>query len=172
MKQIPLTKGKFAIIDAEDFKRVNQYKWFAVKNHNCWYAIRTVYYPNGTRYRQLMHRFILGFTKKGEGPEIDHENHNGLDNKKNNLRTIKSAENQRNMRKIKSHSSIYKGVHWSKWANKWAAQIMYCYKSYWLGYFDNEIEAAQAYDIKAIELFGDFACLNFCKVQPPPNDIV
>ena len=171
-EKLYLTKGKFALVDKEDYERVNKHKWFAVKNRNYWYAIRTIYYPDGSRYRQLMHRFIMGFINKGEGQPIDHRNRKGLDNRKANLRLIKGAENQQNMRKHKQHSSVYKGVSWSKNAHKWISQVTYKKKNYYLGYFDNEIKAAVAYDRKAYELFGDFACLNFKKVRPLLNMVV
>ena len=104
-----------------------------------------------------MHRQILNVP---EGLEIDHKNHNMLDNRKYNIRTCSKAENQHN-RKTQKHSSKYKGVSWHKERRKWRTRICNNGKEFSLGLFDSEIEAAKAYDQKAKELFGEFAYLNF-----------
>jgi hypothetical protein len=82
-KLIPLTQGKFAIVDNADFDWLNQWKWYAVKSYNTWYARRFSSIP--------MHRQIMSAPS---GTEIDHRNHNGLDNRRQNLRFSTSAENQ------------------------------------------------------------------------------
>lgn len=155
MKTIPLTQGKFAIVDDEDYERINKHKWYALNCHGYWYAIRNVgKFPN--RGHIYMHREILNVPS---GFDTDHRNHCGLDNRKLNIRSCVKAQNNRN-RKRQSGISKYKGVSWKKQNKKWVAQIGGSPRIH-LGYYKNEIEAAQAYNKKAKELFGEFACTNF-----------
>lgn len=157
-KQISLTQGKFAIVDDEDYERLNQYRWYAHKDGNTYYAICNIgkqSYPQKIR----MHRLILGL-KQDDKRQTDHRNHNGLDNRKCNIRICTSQQNNQN-RKALSYTSKYKGVSWNKRDCKWKAHICLNYKEIYLGYFDNEIKAAQAYDRKAKELFGEFVYTNF-----------
>ena len=94
---------------------------------------------------------------------VDHINHNGLDNRKANLRTATCAQNNVNRRSIKTKNSPskYKGVYWSKRDNKWQVQICYNYKIRTIGQFNDEIEAAKAYDEAAMKYHKEFAVLNF-----------
>jgi len=105
-----------------------------------------------------MHRQILSCP-----PDllVDHIDHNGLNNCKRNLRLCTPAQNTRNSLSSANSSSKYKGVCWSKREKKWTASIQFNKKAYHLGYFTDEIKAAKAYDKKAKELHGQFACLNF-----------
>jgi HNH endonuclease len=148
MPQIQITPTKYAFVDKEDFDLLNQYKW----SLNVYgYAYRNYSVKNGG----MMHRLIMKCPKDSE---VDHINHNPLDNRKENLRVCSRAENARNSNK-KVGSSIYKGV--MKFQGKWRAKIKFFYKDIHIGMFDNEFDAAQAYDLKAKELFGNFAKLNF-----------
>lgn len=149
MKRIPLTQGKFALVDDEDYVELNQHKWCAYKQGNTFYAARAV---------NLMHREILGL-KRGDGKVTDHIDHDGLNNQRSNIRVCTQQQNMMNKRKRKNNSSKYKGVYFLK-TNKWIAQIHFDNKSIHLGLFDDELEAAQAYDKKAIELFREFAKTN------------
>ena len=152
-KLIPLTQGKFAIVDADDYDELSQYKWTAAKSPNTFYAVRSV------RGRQIrMHRLI---TNAPKGLVVDHRNHNGLDNRKENLRLCTRSENACNQRPQTGRSSKYKGVCWHKTQKRWHARIHSNGVTYHLGSFKSEIEAAKAYDKKTKELFGKFACLNF-----------
>jgi len=105
-----------------------------------------------------MHREIMNAP-----PErlVDHRDHNGLDNRKSKLRICTRAENTRNQRLHKRGSTEYKGVSWNKKQKIFHAYIGYKSKKIWLGRFKRAKDAAKAYDKKAIELHGEFACLNF-----------
>jgi len=105
-----------------------------------------------------MHRFILNAPRH---KLVDHIDGNGLNNRKANLRLCNHSQNAWNRRPNSGCHSKYKGVYWNKDKKKWHATISKSYKRIHLGYFDNEIEAARAYDKKAKEFFGEFAYLNF-----------
>lgn len=159
MKKIKLTQGKYAIVDDENFEKINQFKWYAAYMRGYWRAVRKIRKPNGKRALQYMHRFIMNCP---DGLEVDHRNHNGLNNQKHNLRICTHAENQHN-RKLQNGTSKFKGVCWERNRKKWHTQINLNNEKINLGYFINEIAAAKAYDKKAIEIFGKFVCLNFIK---------
>lgn len=105
-----------------------------------------------------MHRVITNCPKN---KQIDHKNHNGLDNRLCNLRICSQSENLRNGRSRKNSSSRFKGVSQYKPENRWQTYIWENGKNQYLGHFDNEIDAAIAYDVVAKELFGEFANCNF-----------
>jgi len=154
-KLIPLTQDKFAIVDADDYDRLNKYKWYASKKRRNYYAKRRG--PHGI---VAMHRVILNAPR---GLVVDHINHNGLDNRKENLRLCTVAQNCRNARPCNKPNqwSKYKGVTFHKRKNRFMAAIRYNRKKYFLGYFKNETDAAKAYDKAAKKFFGEFAYLNF-----------
>jgi len=162
-KLLPLSQNKFAIVDAEDYDRLNNYKWCVSKTRHTNYAIRRTKGKkvNGKRVKRktiLMHRFI---TSAPRHLVVDHINHNGLDNRKANLRLCTRAQNCYNRRSLRNKSSKYKGVTWDKGRKLFIVHIRHNGKRYYLGRFKSEIKAAKAYDKKAKELFGKFAFLNF-----------
>ena len=160
MKKIPLTQGKYALVDDADFELLSQYKWCLHEERNVLYALtNTPRDRHGKQKTIRMHRLILGLTHK-DGVMADHISRNGLDNRRGNLRTCTNSQNGMN-RHTTTGSSKYKGVSWHKRDKVWTASIRYHSKSTYLGYFDNEIDAAKAYDTKAIKLFDEFANLNF-----------
>ena len=159
MKRIPLTQGKFAIVDDEDYDYLMQWKWQARKSHRTYYAVRTCYCfpPNkATRHTIRMHRVIMDVP---QGKETDHINHDGLDNRKQNIRVCTRVENGRNQRPRKNTSSRYKGV--SVFETQWRAQIGHNGKKKHIGLYRSEVDAAKAYDKEAKRLFGEFAYVNF-----------
>lgn len=103
-----------------------------------------------------LHCEILGI--KG----IDHKNGNGLDCRRENLRPATDQQNNRAFRrKTSGYTSSFRGVSWNKNHLKWTAQIQPNRKSHHLGCFKSEIEAAKAYDNKAVELGFFKEALNF-----------
>jgi hypothetical protein len=163
-RRIPLTQGKYAIVDPERYEELAQHKWFAVGLGRGFYALRMVKAKGGKvkQKNMRMHWVILDVP---EGKFVDHINHNGLDNRRANLRIVTRQQNTWNKRKQRgNYSSQYKGVTWFKKDKKWQARIVYKGKRIFIGYFDDEKAAARAYDAKARELFGDYAALNFREV--------
>ena len=154
---IKLTQDKYAIIDDEDFKLVDQYKWHVLKTSVNNYAATNAGGRKNRKYI-LMHKLILdyfGFS------DIDHINGNALDNRKQNLRICSRQQNIRNKKKCnKICSSQYKGVWFRKDTQKWSSEITVDYKKICLGCFVNEVDAAKAYNEVAREYFGKFAKLN------------
>jgi len=158
-RRIPLTQGKYAIVDPEDFERLNKHKWQANKSQNTFYAVRTV--RVGEKCISVkMHREVI---HPPDHLVVDHINHNGWDNRKANLRHATRSQNNFNRSIIKKEdsSSKNKGVSWKKDKKKWQAQIYVNGQFKFLGYFKNEIQAAKAYDEAAKKHYGQFACLTF-----------
>lgn len=158
-KEIHLTQGKVAIVDTKDYEWLMQWKWCAVKDRGMYYAVRAVYVKHGQKTQHIyMHRAIL---QTPIGMHSDHKNHDGLDNRRSNLRCCTYAQNQHNQKPCqRKTSSQYKGVRFHAKAGKWQARIFHKAKSHSLGCFFSEVDAANAYNIAAMDYFGDFACLN------------
>jgi len=157
MKKIPLSKGKFALVDDEDFEWLSKWKWHARNKKHTFYAQRCTWFNKRTKSVQ-MHRAILGLTD----PKIqgDHINGNGFDNRRSNLRRCTNSQNRQNLLHCRGKSK-YKGVYWHVKGKKWIAKIHLNKKSMHIGSYDSERKAAIAYDKKALELFGEFAKPNF-----------
>lgn len=136
------------MVDDEDFKWLNESKWYF---NNTGYAVR------GNPIKLLMHRVIINAPK---GIEVDYINLNRLDNRKVNLRLCTRADNCHNREKYKCNTSGYKGVYWDNKAKKWSAKIRNNNKLINIGFFNDKLEAARAYDFEAIKLFKNFSKLN------------
>ena len=150
MKTIPLTQGLEALVDDEDYGFLSRYNWCA---HNprggLYYAVRR---DDESGRIIKMHQVLLG---PKEGYEIDHEDGNGLNNQRNNLRFLTHSQNLMNYPKPKGiHSSKYKGVSLDRYGRGWSAYVNKNGKRFRLGYFPTEESAARAYDFKAMELYG------------------
>jgi hypothetical protein len=141
MREIRLTQGKIALIDDEDFERVNKHIW----HFNTRYAKTSI----GGKIT-LMHVFIMG--ERG----YDHRDRNGLNNQRANLRKATQKEQTRNRGIFKNKG--YKGV--ERYRDRWFARITVDGKLIRLGGFSTEKEAAQAYDNAAERYYGDFASFN------------
>lgn len=158
MKTIPLTQGKVALLDDADFERLAQLKWFARRRQTSlgerWYALHT---DNVTRRTLYLHREILGAPA---GVDVDHRNGDGLDNRRENLRLARRAQNARNQMK-RAGTSRFKGVSRNARSGRWYAAICANGVSRFIGSFSSEEEAARAYDKAAVETHREFARLNF-----------
>lgn len=160
LKRIQLTRGKVALVDEADHGLLARYRWYALPGatEGLWYAFRTT--PTSTL---LMHRVVLGLQdpETGEnlapGVEVDHRNGDGLDNRRGNLRRATRGQNGRNRRAW--GRSRFLGVNRSR--GRWLAQIRVDGRNRFLGRFDDEEEAARAYDRAALEHAGEYARLNF-----------
>jgi len=162
VKIISLTQGKVALVDDEDYEELNKNKWCAWKNSDgTFYAVRGVR-KNKKMIIFRMHREIMN-AKHGE--EVDHINHDGLDNRRCNLRICTHSQNLRNCKQHKNNTSGLRGVSWDIRANKWRGHICKNNKTIYLGLFSDKIEAGHMVDQYAMELFGEFAVLNF------PDDV-
>jgi hypothetical protein len=152
MKKIPLTQGKFAIVDDEDFEALLQFKWHVNRHRSTWYAVRWI----GSQ-KIHMHRVI---TNAPLGMDVDHIDGDGLNNQRSNLRVCSKQENHWNQGLNRNSTSGFKGVVWHKWARKWQAHIRVNGKRLYLGLFNDKTAAARAYNEAATKHFGNFARLN------------
>ncbi len=151
MKMIPLTRGKIAIVDDRDFKLVSSFEWFASCNRSGnWYARRNE--TMDCAYAS-MHALILNSFK-----EIDHKDRDGLNNRRDNLRIVTRKQNSYN--RVGRAGKRYKGVSWMAIRNKWRAYIVSEGKQISLGLHQSKKLAMDAYDKKAIELWGEYARTN------------
>lgn len=166
MKTIPLTRGKVALVDDEDYERLSKFKWYAFKTAATGrlYAARGIRYrkPNGKVSSRLvfMHNEIMGIRL---GFEVDHESRDSLDNCRANLRWATRSQNQCNTTRRRA-STGFRGVY-AKKDGRFISYIVHEMKHVYLGIFATAVDAALAWDAAALRLRGQFASLNFTKEQ-------
>lgn len=166
MKKIQLSQGLFAMVDDEDYNRLIERRWIAANHGHTFYAQSGQVVNSNLKRKKyttvLMHRIILNTPKE---LEVDHIDHNGLNNQKSNLRTCTPSQNMRN--RIPRGNSKYLGVfhrdvkYKDKIYHYIVASIKINDERVYLGKFNTELEAAQVYDSMAKKHFGEFANLNF-----------
>jgi len=155
LRRIPLGNGHYALVDAADYERLSRWTW---RLHNG-YAMRW------ENHREVyMHRAIM---EPPKGMVVDHINHEKADNRRSNLRVCTQLENVRGMGKKRGTASRFKGITRTKNRKKWYTQIRYGKHRPHLGPFEDEAEAARAYDRMAVQYFREFAQLNFPQEWPP-----
>lgn len=158
MQQIPLSKGHFAVVDDADYPLVAQFKW----SYDNGYAVRKVTISPGKYKKVLLHRFL---TSAQPGQMVDHADGNRANNTRSNLRICNGTLNNANRKKLilrtGRRASKYRGVRKEVHSRSWQASIGFQRRRIHIGNYPTEEAAAHAYDAKALELFGEFAILNF-----------
>lgn len=136
-------------IDNDDFEVVNRY---------CWHVSTGGYaetIERGSRKRISMHRLIMSIEDKET--EVDHINHNKLDNRKSNLRPCKNSENGKNKKIMNTNISGEIGVSYKASLNKWQASITSDCKRIYLGVYSDFDDAVKARKEAEKKYFGEFA---------------
>lgn len=137
MKRIKLTRGKYALVDDEDYNFLNQWKWYAFKcgrKTKIYYACRTIRtHKDGKIIKRniSMHRIIM---TPPRNMVIDHKDHNGLNNQKKNLKICTQIENNRNRKRKNKYCGVYKE------GKKWVARITIV-----IGRYSRQSDAGNAY---------------------------
>jgi hypothetical protein len=159
---IRLLRKMFAVVDEDMFDELNKYDWHIHDSNGMFYAAR---HDNSDKDRKMikMHSQIM---KVGDDSVVDHINGNGLHSYRSNMRACTSQQNSMNA-KPKNRTSKFKGVCWKASNKKWCATIGFNYKKIHIGYFKLEEDAARAHDVRARELHGEFAWLNFPNETQP-----
>jgi hypothetical protein len=150
--------NKVLLIDLENQKVTNLSTGKVLKQriNNEGYLVISFIFKNVSRTLRL-HRLFF-YLHHGYLPElVDHKDRNPQNNKIDNLRELDDSENAMNSNKRKSYknkstTSIYKGVSWNKKTKKWRASLRFKGKPFYLGSFDSEDDAGQAYNDKIREL--------------------
>ncbi len=149
MMEIPI-KGKTMLIDEEDYDFVAFKQWYIQSEGYVCHRDHT-----GTHY---LHRFLM---RPPDGLQVDHINGDKLDNRRCNLRLCTNQQNSWNIKNNrKKKTSLYRGVYWYERDSRWVANLCLNYKTIYLGRFDNELEAAQAYDTAVTMFRGEYASPN------------
>ena len=157
---VPLTQGKFAVIDSIDAERVLKFNWCAYFNpHNRnWYAKRKVRI-DGKQVSIYLHRFILNAPPD---KQVDHKDRDGLNDRRYNLRLADNSQNHQNMAMPSDNRSGFKGVsRQNSISPRWVARLVHRGTRHHFGTFGSPEDAARAYDAGALRIFGEFARLNF-----------
>ena len=150
--RVPLTKGKYAIIDTIDREKVSKYVWHVIEKNNGMFYAQTDVTINNKNVSISLHRYI---TDAADAYVVDHINGDGLDDRQSNLRVCTNKQNIRNSKIRSDNSSGYKGV--VKIRNKWRASITVDGKTIYLGLYDSPEEAHSSYCEAAERYFGEFA---------------
>lgn len=154
MIELTLPTGQVALLDIDDMVAVESFAWHAVPKGRTCYVGSTVG-PRTSRTTLMLHRLLVSAP-----PDrlVDHRNRNGLDNRRSNLRLCTPVQNRANA--ISRNSSGYRGIFWDPDNKNWRARITHLGQKRSLGRFADPWLAAQAYNVAALEHWGEFAALN------------
>ena len=168
-RKIYLEQGIYTIVDPDVYYEKCRFNWF-LSSGNKAYAARAIKIGPQKIRRSFLHREIV---KPRKGKLVDHRDNDPFNNLRSNLRPATRSQNTINRPKKPNTSSIYIGNYWNKERKMWRAGIRYMRKGRsiikHLGYFDNEIDAARAYDRAAIKYHKEFARLNFSREEYVKN---
>mgnify|MGYP001591247148 FL=1 len=141
--EIPLSQGKTALIDDEEIPLVQRYRWCAVyaKHTKSYYAVSSMKSKTGDWRNMRMHRLIMNCPKD---KQVDHINHDTLDNRKINLRIVNNAENNQNRRAQSGSKSEIRGVTWRADTQKWHVRVELNGKKHCFGQYLNLKDAEMA----------------------------
>lgn len=151
---IKLTRGQFAKVDAEDFEELSRHRWLALRNSQDYYAARTVILANSERRQVRMHRLIMGLDF-GNPLQVDHINHDTLDNRRSNLRIVTISQQCMNRRLRSDNKSGHKGL-WDR-RGGWTVRIKVAGKSFYVGQTKDFNDAVEMYREAALKFHGEFA---------------
>jgi len=162
MKEIELKHGKYIMVDDEDYPLLSRFNWRYNHVDKAEVVVTEITGSNGKRFAILFHQMIMPTTA---AHYIHHRDGNVLNNQKNNLVIISTNMRRHLAKKHKIGDSSYRGVTRKRWqygniSNKWESKITKDKKIYYLGLFNNEKDAALAYNKKARELYGELAYQN------------
>lgn len=159
MKEIQLTDGKVALVDDADLEMLSVYTWWAQPGSKTHYACAQI---AGCTAPLRMHRLLLNVNNPRI--QVDHADRNGLNNQRSNLRIVTVAQNAQNRKLPITNTSGFKGIVWMKRSQKWAAQVRITengkQRMAYFRRFPTRVEAAMAYDLKAVEIYGPYAATN------------
>lgn len=157
MKQIALTQDKVALVDDDDYERINVYKWQAVRSRprvkhcDLWRAASWGLSGGEKKRATYMHHMALPVMR---GFQVDHINHDSLDNRRSNLRYVTASGNLANSRQRKDTLSGLRGAYFDKVSGIWKASIKQGGKLRHIGVFGSAQEAHDAFVSRHLELYG------------------
>lgn len=147
--------GLMCLVDDEDYTYLSEYRWYIYPKR----------YAHCFTLARDMHKLIA--ERMGLVGRIDHRNRDKLDNRRENLRLATQSQNMANFGPTSRNSSGYRGV--NRVHGRWAATLIHGEQKWRLGLFETPEEAAVAYDIKAMEIHGEFAYRN---IDNPAEEVV
>ena len=168
MNRIRLTKGRFALVDDQDFFWLSDLRWCFSSDG---YAVNHYRDEQGQYHKRSMHRLLMARILGHPVPhnlQVDHINHDRIDNRRSNLRLATRSQNQAYKGLQVNNTSGYKGVIWNQ--GKWEVRIRFQENKLYLGRYTHPVEAALIYDCAARLLYAEFAHPNFPD-RPTPEYI-